>query len=97
MYATKAIPIPMHWVLWRAEKFRAHAFVDSKRAEVAGLDLDKIESPYDLWNSKLPQDSYFVFYADTDRQVKELVAGNELYKRLQKNPKYAVLEVFFGN
>ena len=77
-------------------KHRAIGLVNKKAAERAGLTLDDIISPYTLWNSTIPNNSYVVFGADSDRELREL-EKNQKFKNLTSNPRYEKLFLYYNN
>ncbi len=96
--ATLNIPIParMFDVGGLGYKYRAVGLVEKQAAQRAGLTLDDITSPYDLWNSAMPQDTYFVFGADSDRELRELESSRR-FKQLSRDSKYEKLFLFYNN
>ncbi len=68
-------------------KYLFYAFVNIEKAEEAGLDLDKVTSPYDLWNSKLNPEDYAVL----------LKKDEDLARELAKNPDFKGLELLCNN
>lgn len=58
-----------------------YAFIRTAEAERLGIDLDKVYSPYDLWNSKLPPKSYCLVSVSRSK-------NNPEYLELDGNPEY---------
>ena len=97
--ATHNLPTPArmfegtHGLLY---KFRAVGLVDRQAAEKAGLSLESITSPYDLWNSKMPKNTYYVFGANSDRELRELESLPK-FKQLSEDARYEKLFLYYNN
>lgn len=74
-----------------SHKHRSFALVDREKAQASRLDLSRVHSPYDLWNSKLPRDAYVVYSAESDEQLRNLK------DRALEDPQYEGLELFCNN
>ena len=95
---TPNIPIParMFDVGGLAYKFRTVGFVDRRAAEKAGLSLEAITSPYTLWNSAMPTNTYYVFGADSVRELRESQSRPK-FKQLSEDARYAKLFLYYNN
>ena len=51
----------------------AVGFINTAKAKALVIDLDRITSPYHLWNSDLPNDAYYVFGLPEDPRERKKV------------------------
>jgi len=75
----------------------ADGFINTTKAKELGIDLDKITSPYHLWNSDLPRDAYYVFLLLEDPKERKKVMNSKLYRSLENNPEFTKRHLASGN
>ena len=77
--------------------FAFDGFVNIEEAKRAGLNLREISSPYDLWNSSLPQSAYGIFGLPEDPRGVEEVRELPSYRGFDSDKRFVKIKLSCGN